>query len=103
VQHPPAYVAQIDAATLARDPVVRLANDIEELYRQSGCATEADLRRRGWTPANLARYGDDARARVRARIDAEATRAERDTRRPRRPRTTPPPALGQGRRSRAAR
>lgn len=108
MHHPPAYVEKIDAAALTRDPVGRLATDIVALYRESGCATEADLKRRGWTPSKLARYIDDARERARDRLDADAAAtAELEvatpSRRPRRPRKTPPAVLGQGRRSRSAR
>lgn len=96
--YPSAATSRTDPERIARDPVGRMARDIQELTQQFGCATEADLRRRGWTPASIARHGDAARERVRNAIDL-AEEEEEPRRRPTRPRTTPPAGWPASRRS----
>lgn len=106
--YPSAATAACDIARVVRDPETRLTNDILELHAQSGCATEGDLKRRGWRAESIARYIDAARERAQAHLDGpdpdgeDVVAAEpAPPRRPTRPRTTPAPSWPQRRRGRA--
>lgn len=50
--------------------VPAMAAAIVDLYRDHGCATEADLQRRGFTASDIARHGDAATREAQARLAA---------------------------------
>lgn len=98
--YPSAATSLTNPERISRDPVGRMAADIQELMAQQGCVTETDLARRGWSPASITRHIDAARERVRTAMDAAE---EGPRQRPRRPRTTPPAGWPASKRSRRGR